>query len=276
MNAKPQASSEQASGKATVVNTDGQGANMRGEPSATGPLVRTIKEGTELEVIGEEQESGGRKWRNVRDPSDGNSGWIVSELLSPVTPVPAAPAAASSPPPASKPAGEPKPAAEAKPAGQPKPSGGPNPTGSPPPASAPAGAAKPSQRIGDADRAYLGVLQEQVDTLGKSITAANEQIERAGGRPDILSDPAWRQDTQNVAKSLRDAAAKIRVAQPGPATGGVQKFANNAADRADEAANQLTAALDSQDARNLTDVRTTLVRMLAEINNMNLTLLELQ
>ena len=74
----------------------------------------------------------------------------------------------------------------------------------------------PAQRIGEADRAYLAVLQPQVDALGKAITAANEQIERAGGRPDILSDPTWRQDTSAVVHSLSDAAAKIRAATPGP------------------------------------------------------------
>ena len=128
----------------------------------------------------------------------------------------------------------------------------------------------------DDDRAYLGVLQGEFDALGKGITAANEQIERAGGRPETLSDAGWRQDTQAVAQQFSDAAAKIRAAAPGPATGEVHRFARNAADRADEAAAGLNAALESRDARALNGVRTTLVRMLAEINNMNLTLLQLQ
>jgi hypothetical protein len=38
----------------------------------------------------------------------------------------------------------------------------------------------------------------------------------------------------------------------------------------------LNAALESRDPRALNGVRTTLIRMLAEINNMNLTLLNLQ
>ena len=268
LNAKPQASAGSSSAqRAKVANTEGQGANMRAEPSPTGQLLRTIKEGTELELIGEEREAGGRKWRNVRDPGDGTSGWIVSELLSqsgPGGPPAAAPAPAASPSPAAKPA------AASKPAGEPKPAG------SPPPVNAPAGAAKPSQRINDADRAYLGVLQEPVDALGKAIGSANEQIERAGGKPDIASDPNWRKDTQAVVDSLRDASGKIRAAQPGPATGGVQRYATNAADRADEAADGLTVTLNSGDTRGLLIVRTTLVKMLAEINNMNLTLLDLQ
>jgi hypothetical protein len=120
------------------------------------------------------------------------------------------------------------------------------------------------------------VLQIQVDVLGKALTAANEQIERTGGRPNTISDPAWRRETEAVAGSLSDAAAKIRAAAPGPNTGEVQRHANNAADRAEEAADGLSAAMEANDARALNGVRTTLVRVLAEINNMNLTLLDLQ
>jgi hypothetical protein len=254
--------------RARVVNTEGQGANIRAEPSPTGALVRTVREGTELELIGAEREGGGRRWRNVRDPASGASGWIVSDLLA-ALPAPALAAPAASPAPEAKPAGEPKPVGEPKPAAEPKP-------GASPAAPASAGAAKPTQRIGDADRAYLTVLQTQVDALGKAITAANEQIERAGGRPDTVSDPTWQKDTQAVAKSLSDAAASIRAATPGPNTGEVHRFASNAADRADEAADGLRSAIETRDARALNGVRTTLVRLLAEINNMNLSLLQLQ
>ncbi|MCC7367826.1 MAG: SH3 domain-containing protein [Chloroflexi bacterium] len=274
LNAKPQASAAVSGGpRATVANTEGQGANMRAEPAATARLIRTVKEGTELEVIGDEREAGGRTWRNVRDSADGSVGWIVSELLAISEPPAAAPPQAA-PSPVAKPAGEPKPATEGSPAPQPKPSG--SPAAGAPAASGPPGAAKPGQRIGDEDRAYLGALQGPVDALGTAISSANEQIERAGGKPDIASDPAWRRDTEAVIQSLRDASSKIRAAKPGPSTAPVQRYALNAADRADEAADGLSAALNSGDTRGLTNVRTTLVRMLAEINNMNLTLLDLQ
>jgi Bacterial SH3 domain len=262
-----------SSERARVVNTEGQGANMRAEPSPGGTLVRTVIEGTELELIGAEREGGGRLWRNVRDPASGASGWIASELLSPIAPAPAAEA---------KPAGEPKPSLEPKPAGEPKPTAEPKPVGSPKPAASPPaagvpdGAAKPATRIGEADRAYLTVLQAQVDALGTAITSANEQIERAGGRPEMVSDPTWRQDTEAVIEALDDAAAKIRAASPGPATGAVHRYASNAADRAEEAGDGLSVAIESRDAGALNGVRTTLVRLLAELNNMNLTLLELQ
>jgi hypothetical protein len=245
------------------VNTDGQGANMRGEPSPSGTLVRTVREGTELEVVGTEREGGGRRWRNVRDPDGGVTGWIVDELLEPVPPAPAS-------------AAEPRPAGQPKPESDPKPGGSPGPAGSPAAAGASDGAARPPTRIGDADRAYLMVLQAQMDVLGKGISAANEQIERAGGRPEMVADPAWTRDTQAVTQSLRDAASKIREASPGPNTGQVHRYASNAADRAVESADGLETAMESKDARMLTSVRTTLVRLLAEINNMNLALLDLQ
>ena len=245
-----------------VANTGGDGANMRAEPATTGALVRTIKEGTELDVVGADREAGGRRWRNVRETAGDVSGWIVADFLTPVT---AGASGAPPAPPAAPPAAAPSPAAPA--AGTP-------PAGSP----APAGGAQsgPAQRIGEADRAYLAVLQPQVDALGKAITAANEQIERAGGRPDILSDPTWRQDTSAVVQSLSDAAAKIRAATPGPATGEVARHAASASDHASAAAAALTSASQSGDARNLSAVRTELVRVLAEINNMNLSLLNLQ
>lgn len=256
--------------RARVVNTEGQGANMRAEPSPAGTLVRTVREGTELELTGAEREAGGRRWRNVRDPAGGASGWIVSDLLEPIA-APPPPA-----PPAGSPAAEPKPAGEPKPSGDPKPGSAPKPAASPAASGAPEGAAKPSTRIGDADRAYLAVLQAHVDALGKAISSANEQIERAGGRPEILSDPTWRKDTEAVAVAFSAAAREIRAARPGPATGAVHRYASNAADRADEAADGLSAVLESKDARALNGVRTTLVRLIGEMNNMNLTLLDLQ
>jgi hypothetical protein len=65
-----------------VANTEGQGANMRQRPSTTAPVLRTLPDGTVVEVIGNEQNAEGRNWRNVRDPG-GATGWIASELLAP-------------------------------------------------------------------------------------------------------------------------------------------------------------------------------------------------
>jgi hypothetical protein len=64
-----------------VANTEGQGANMRAEPGQSGERVKTVREGAELDIAGPDREVEGAPWRNVRDPSDGASGWILGELL---------------------------------------------------------------------------------------------------------------------------------------------------------------------------------------------------
>ena len=70
LNAKPQASAGSSSApRVKVANTEGQGANMRAEPSPTRQLLRTIKDGTELELIGEE-----------RGPGDGNGETSVTQV----------------------------------------------------------------------------------------------------------------------------------------------------------------------------------------------------
>jgi hypothetical protein len=69
-----------ALGRARVGNTEGQGANLRQRPSATAPVVKSVPEGTTVELIGPDQQADGRAWRNVRDP-EGSTGWIAAELL---------------------------------------------------------------------------------------------------------------------------------------------------------------------------------------------------
>ncbi|MCC7370119.1 MAG: SH3 domain-containing protein [Chloroflexi bacterium] len=66
--------------KVKVVNTGETGANMRERPGATAPVVKTVPEGTVLQVIGADQQMDGRGWRNVRD-DEGKQGWIVGEFL---------------------------------------------------------------------------------------------------------------------------------------------------------------------------------------------------
>jgi hypothetical protein len=62
-----------------VANTDGDGVNLRREPSPAGEVVAALSEGTRLEQIGPDRESGGRTWRNVRD-SAGNQGWLAANF----------------------------------------------------------------------------------------------------------------------------------------------------------------------------------------------------
>jgi hypothetical protein len=68
--------------KVKVKESDGTGANLRDKPGQTGTVVKTIPEGTVLEVIGEDKQMDGKAWKNVKD-EEGTTGWMASELLDP-------------------------------------------------------------------------------------------------------------------------------------------------------------------------------------------------
>jgi SH3-like domain-containing protein len=68
---------------ARIVNTEGQGANMRRAPSVSAQRVRLIVEGTVVELIGGEQQGDGYTWRNVRDV-DGSAGYVIADYLQPI------------------------------------------------------------------------------------------------------------------------------------------------------------------------------------------------
>jgi Bacterial SH3 domain len=239
------------SGRVRVANTEGEGANLRSEPNPNAPRVRGVPEGTELEVAGPDQEAEGRRWRNVRDPADGASGWIVADFLVALPPPTPAPAQAAAPGPTSPAPAQASPAA----------------------AGAPAGAVR---RIDEADNAYIESLRPHVTAFGTAMTAATQQMETVGGRPAALEDPAWRTETQAAARSLADSANGIRATRPGPNTGRVHDHALKAADRMEEAARLLGQAVDAKDARAFAPVRTALLRALSEINAMSGAALELQ
>ena len=207
--ASPSAATDRTE-RVRVANSEGQGANLRAEPAPGAARIKTIREGTELDVIGPNRDGEGRTWRNVRDPADGASGWIVDELLTPLAP--RVTGAAPTPAPAGA-SPTPSPIANRSPATT-------GPTG-------------PIRQIGEADRAYLAQLQPEVDALGKAITAVNGQLEVAGGRPAALEDGSWRAATDAAGASLASTARRIRAARPGPETGEVHERALRAAERAD-------------------------------------------
>jgi SH3-like domain-containing protein len=93
-----------------VANTGGEGANMRREPSQDGQRIKTITDGSVVDVIGADQTADGIVWRNVRD-LDGDTGWIAASLLAPegTVPVASAPAPAPNPPAQPAPATNPAP-----------------------------------------------------------------------------------------------------------------------------------------------------------------------
>lgn len=127
-----------------VGNTGGQGANIRSEPGSGGRVLKTLADGSNLEVLGPEREVDGTIWRQVRDPASGVTGWIVRGAVAPAgsmpTPVPprtapAAGATSAAPKPTAGSGAGANPTAAPKPGSTPAPGSGPAPTattGAPP------------------------------------------------------------------------------------------------------------------------------------------------
>ncbi|MCC7372302.1 MAG: SH3 domain-containing protein [Chloroflexi bacterium] len=76
---------------ARIVNTEGQGANMRRAASVSAQRVKVVPEGTVVELVGGEQRGDGYTWRNVRDV-DGSTGFVIVEYLQPIQSTPGQPA----------------------------------------------------------------------------------------------------------------------------------------------------------------------------------------
>lgn len=70
-----------------VANTGGDGVYIRKTTSA-GDKLKVWPDGTVMLVIGDDRESEGRKWKNVRDP-DSNIGWVPAEFVAEPTATPA-------------------------------------------------------------------------------------------------------------------------------------------------------------------------------------------
>jgi Bacterial SH3 domain len=125
--ASPSSSPTPAPERARVVGTDGQGVNLRQEPGTQELVLRSLREGAEVTIVGDERVVDGRAWRNVRD-ADGVTGWLVADALGPIDPSeegpPTRPAAATptpSPMPTPPPGPIPSPAPLPSPAPSPAP-----------------------------------------------------------------------------------------------------------------------------------------------------------
>ena len=75
-----------AAQRARVVNTEGQGANLRERPSATAERVRSLQDGTVVDIIGPDQTVEGTVWRPVRESTTGATGWLAADFLETVSP----------------------------------------------------------------------------------------------------------------------------------------------------------------------------------------------
>lgn len=67
-----------------VANTRGLGVNLRVAANERATRVKTLPEGAQLEIIGEDMRDGGMVWRNVRDAS-GTVGWVAGTFVLPAT-----------------------------------------------------------------------------------------------------------------------------------------------------------------------------------------------
>jgi SH3-like domain-containing protein len=66
-----------------VSGTNGSGVNLRSKPGERSQRIKTVPEGTTLEIVGETQVADGLQWRNVREPG-GGIGWIAASFASPI------------------------------------------------------------------------------------------------------------------------------------------------------------------------------------------------
>jgi hypothetical protein len=64
-----------------VTGVGADGLNLRTEPSGSAERLKLIPDGTELEIVGDDQEVDGITWRNVKDPEDGATGWVAAEFV---------------------------------------------------------------------------------------------------------------------------------------------------------------------------------------------------
>jgi hypothetical protein len=105
-------------GRLVVINTEGDGANLRTDPSRTAQSIAIVPEGDMLDVVGPDRTADGITWKNVRDRL-GNSGWMSAGFLGPpgsASTIPTRPPVTRAPTAAAKPTTAARPTAPAKPA----------------------------------------------------------------------------------------------------------------------------------------------------------------
>lgn len=96
-----------------LIAAGSQGANLRAEPGAGERLVKPLREGTEVTIVGADRTVAGQLWRNVGDPI-GDEGWVIAEAVALLAPT-ATPSPARAPEPGGTPAGEATPPSEGAP-----------------------------------------------------------------------------------------------------------------------------------------------------------------
>jgi hypothetical protein len=67
--------------RVAVVDTGGNGLNFRRDATTSAEKIRSLPEGSIYEVVGGPQENGGYTWWQLKDPSDGTTGWGVQNYM---------------------------------------------------------------------------------------------------------------------------------------------------------------------------------------------------
>lgn len=78
--AGPTATAQIVGQRLQIANTGGEGANLRREPGQAGEKIKTISEGSLVEIVGPDRNVDGTLWRNVRD-LQGDVGWVAGGFL---------------------------------------------------------------------------------------------------------------------------------------------------------------------------------------------------
>jgi hypothetical protein len=78
--APPIATPVPAPERVKVSFANGSGVNLRAQAGERGQRLKTMPEGTTLDVIGTDATADGLVWRNVRDAS-GTTGWMAGKFL---------------------------------------------------------------------------------------------------------------------------------------------------------------------------------------------------
>ena len=63
-----------------VIGTNGSGVNLRARAGERGARIKTLAEGTPLELVGADELTDGMTWRNVREPG-GSTGWVAARFV---------------------------------------------------------------------------------------------------------------------------------------------------------------------------------------------------
>jgi len=68
-----------------VYGTGGTGANLRARPSRSGSVLKSVPDGSQLTIVGENEQADGVTWRNV-ETEDGLTGWLSTEVIKTIIP----------------------------------------------------------------------------------------------------------------------------------------------------------------------------------------------